>query len=33
MNLLEFMGYCFAPFLCLTLLTTFVLWYMKDNSK
>ena len=33
MNLLEFMGYCFAPFLCLTLLTTFVVWYVKDNSR
>ena len=32
MNLLEFFGYCFAPFLCLTLATTFVVWYVKDNS-
>ena len=31
-NLLEFFGYCFAPFLCLTLATTFVVWYVKDNS-
>ena len=32
MNLLEFIGYIFAPFLCLTLLPTFVVWYVKDNS-
>ena len=28
---IEFFGYCFAPFLCLTLATTFVVWHVKDN--
>ena len=28
----EFVGYCLAPVLCATLLTTFIVWYVKDNS-
>ncbi len=32
MNLLEFFSYFFAPFLCLTMTTAFVVWYVKDNA-
>jgi len=32
MSIVDFFGYFIAPFLCLTLVTTFVIWYVKDNS-